>query len=634
MAYTDEEEEFPWHEGEQALHQLLQVPEGLNPTTPFLSPHAGHMVTISPLIALGTLDKNNWPWTTVWGGEPGFSRPVSESVIGINALIDGAFDPVAEALFGKNRENGVVVQEEEGTGKMVGGLGIHLQNRRRIKLYGKMVAGTIGKLSEGDEDKKGEVQLAIKIEQSMGNCPKYLNKKRISPELPKPKLVSDSLPLPQAAIDLIAKADMFFISSSHHLLDMDTNHRGGPPGFVRVESNSAEKGTVLIYPEYSGNRLYQTLGNLQTTPRAGLVVPDFDTGDVLYVTGTTEILAGKDAHKQLPRSNLAVKITLKAARFVEKGLGFKGDLEERSPYNPLVRYLPSERAALGGLDADNDIMSTLTRKEDITPTISRYRFRIAADPGKVNNVKWKAGQHVALSFADELDKGYSHMRDNDPLSLNDDFVRTFTVSSPPSSYSSSSSPSGGDAGPAEGEFEITVRRVGIVTNFLASRKLKGHCCGQPLVVPLRGFGGEFSVKQGDGGERVAFVAGGVGITPLLAQLPGLDLSRLHLLWTLRAEDLMLVKDLYAKYPKLPASTSLFVTGLENKLRKAQKGLWEELRKLCLSATSRRIEEGDVSHEVSANKDIQKWYICTSPGLRKSLLVWLGEREAIYEDFGY
>lgn len=624
MAYTDDEE-MQWHEGEQALHRLLQVPEHDNPTTPFLSAHAGQIVMISPLVALGTLDAQSWPWTTVWGGEPGFSRPIGESVIGIRALIDRTFDPVVEALFGENRESGVVVQQEEGSGgKMVSGLGIHLQNRRRIKLYGKLVAGTIEKLGEDEKDKKGEVQLAVRIEQSMGNCPKYLNEKRISPELPKPVLVSDSLPLPKAAINLIAKADMFFISSSHHLSDMDTNHRGGPPGFVRVEFNSAEKGTVLIYPEYSGNRLYQSLGNLQTTPRAGLVFPDFDTGDVLYVTGTSEILAGKDAHKQLPGSNLAVRITLKAARFVEKGLGFKGDLGERSPYNPRVRYLPSERAAEGLLDEDSDMKAALVKKEDITPTISRYRFRIA-NPRKVA-VNWKPGQHVALSFAAELDKGYSHMRDNDPLSLNDDYVRTFTVSSPPSSSPNS--------GPALGEFEITVRRVGKVTKFLSTQNLKGQCCGQPLVVPLIGFGGEFSVKQGEGRERVAFVAGGVGITPLLAQLPELDLSRLHLLWTLRAEDLVFVKDLFTRHTNLPASTSLFVTGLDKKVRGAHKALVEEFQKVCLSVNSRRIDEEDVSKEASVNRDIQKWYICTSPALRKSLLVWLGERQAVYEDFGY
>lgn len=82
----------------------------------------------------------------------------------------------------------------------------------------------------------------------------------------------------------MTNSDLFFMSSSHHDSDMDTNHRGGPQGFVRVLSND-EDGLTFIYPEYSGNRLYQTLGNLVETPQAGFVFPDFSTGDVLYLTG-------------------------------------------------------------------------------------------------------------------------------------------------------------------------------------------------------------------------------------------------------------------------------------------------------------------------------------------------------------
>ena len=122
---------------------------------------------------------------------------------------------------------------------------------------------------------------------------------------------------------------------------LGTNHRGGPLGFVRVESND-RSGTVLVYPELSGNRLYQTLGNLYTNPRAGIIFPDFDTGDALYVTGTTEIVIGKDAAVVLPRSNLVVKTHVVAVRFVQRSLAFHGELGERSPYNPPVRFLPSE----------------------------------------------------------------------------------------------------------------------------------------------------------------------------------------------------------------------------------------------------------------------------------------------------
>ena len=51
-----------------------------------------------------------------------------------------------------------------------------------------------------------------------------------------------------------------------------------------------EEGVVLVYPEFSGNQLYQSLGNLQVDGRIGVVVPDFETGNVLFVTGRAEVL--------------------------------------------------------------------------------------------------------------------------------------------------------------------------------------------------------------------------------------------------------------------------------------------------------------------------------------------------------
>src|SRR5207247_1851176 len=249
-----------------------------------------------------------------------------------------------------------------------------------------------------------------------GNCPKYMNRKHIVPAISDPKLVSDSPQLSPEALGLLERADAFFLSSSHENSSMDTNIRGGPRGFVRVLSNDPS-GSVLVYPEYSGNRLYQTLGNLQITPFAGYCFPDFETGDVLYLTGKTEVLIGKEAAALLPRSNLAVKVTVTAARYVEKGLAFRGEAGEPSPYNPAVRYLVTEKVNPTAQGSDStSTMATLIRKEVITPSINRFRFKVS-DPA--TSGKWTPGQYVTLSFADELDMGYSHMRDDDPTSLND-----------------------------------------------------------------------------------------------------------------------------------------------------------------------------------------------------------------------
>lgn len=435
-----------------------------------------------------------------------------------------------------------------------------------------------------------------------GNCPKYLNKKQIIPHIPQPKLVSSTIPLPQPAVNLILKSDLFFISSSNHDLDMDTNHRGGPPGFVRILSND-ENGLTLVYPEYSGNRLYQTLGNLNTTPKAGLMFPDFDTGDALYITGSTEILAGEAATRLILHTNLAVKIKVETARFVSEGLAFRGRSGERSPYNPPVRYLSTEKPS-GIKVNEKPIYAKLVDKQIISPSIGRFRFHIS-DPTKAG--QWKAGQYATLSFKDELDMGYSHMRDDDPKSLNDDYLRTFTISS----HHNSSDP--------YNEFEITIRKVGIATDLLFRHNIRSE-----LEVPLQGFGGEFYIQQNDG-ETVSFVAGGVGITPLLSQAAGLDLKRLNLYWTIRGDDLALANNAFNNIPGLSERTKLFITGKSVKESDGWKRLFESPVKL----QDRRMSKEDVSGDSTS-----KWFVCAGTTFRNTLLGWLDGRTVLYEDFNY
>ena len=204
---------------------------------------------------------------------------------------------------------------------------------------------------------------------------------------------------------------MFFISASVRGINMSTNHRGGLPGFVRVAQND-DGGVVLVWPEFSGNRFYQTLGNLYVTPKAGLVFPDYDSGDVLYATGPTESMFGKDAAAVIPRSNLAVKIKLDAARFVKQGFNFRGELGERSPYNPPLRYLQSEQSVPDGQNQDSStVYAKLIARDRLTPTIARFRFNVS-DPEKAG--RWNPGQYVALAFEDELSLGYRHSNDDDP----------------------------------------------------------------------------------------------------------------------------------------------------------------------------------------------------------------------------
>lgn len=156
------EAEVQWNAGEEEMHKLLKVPHHDNPTSPFLTPFASNLLIRSPLVALGTLDAGGRPWTTIWAGEPGFSRAVAQNIIGMKTTVERTYDPVVERLF-EGKDDGEVIREE-GKGKMVGGLAIDLENRRRVKLYGRMVAGALAATDKG----VGEVQLVVKIEQSLG----------------------------------------------------------------------------------------------------------------------------------------------------------------------------------------------------------------------------------------------------------------------------------------------------------------------------------------------------------------------------------------------------------------------------------------------------------------------------------
>ena len=69
---------------------------------------------------------------------------------------------------------------------------------------------------------------------------------------------------------------------------VDVSHRGGKPGFVRVDENEA--GTLLTLPDFRGNFFFNTLGNIVAYPHAGLLFVDYANGDLLQLTGHAQIV--------------------------------------------------------------------------------------------------------------------------------------------------------------------------------------------------------------------------------------------------------------------------------------------------------------------------------------------------------
>ena len=343
------------------------------------------------------------------------------------------------------------------------------------------------------------------------------------------------------------------------------------------------------------------MGNLKLNPKIGLVIPDFESGDVLFLTGAATILVGGDALSLLPRTKVALRINVQDARFVKAGLPFRGGVIDYSPYNPSVRYLYNEQAAHVD-DKAGSSTATLLNREILTPAIARFSFQLSDA-----SATWQAGQHVTFDFSDELDSGYAHMDDSNPQSLNDDYVRTFTVSSLPSE---------------DGKFDITVRKHGPATGLLWRQNLRA-----PLEIPVMGFGGEegFRMKRG---ERGVFIAGGVGITPALAQAGGLlgAEAGFELLWSLKGEDLGLAVDSFERTQGLAGVTKIFVTGdVEEDERMAK------VREMGAQVEKRRLGEDDVK---ALREKGLKFYLCAAPGLLGRLSGWLKGENVVWEDFGY
>ncbi len=259
----------PWHQGETALQQSVGVDEQMAYIgtrairSSLLEQHRAFFAAI-PFVVMGSVDRDGDPWATLRAGKPGFlCSPNSARLV---ATMERDFsDPAEEGM-------------DEGDGIAL--LGIDLSKRRRARLNGAI-------------RRSSSSVFTIVVAQSFGNCPKYIQLREPTfsrdPSLPCP-LPPVSMATPDArTVDLIRHADTFFVASyvtrADGGRDVDVSHRGGNAGFVHVDKDG-----ILSIPDFSGNSFFNTLGNLVLNPKAGLVFIDFETGDLVQLSGTTEVI--------------------------------------------------------------------------------------------------------------------------------------------------------------------------------------------------------------------------------------------------------------------------------------------------------------------------------------------------------
>ena len=257
----------PWHRGEVALQRsvgadtaLAEV--GARVVRDHLVAQHREFFALLPMIVMATVDAAGDAWPTLRSGPAGFVQASDERHLHVASEHD-ADDPATAGLV---------------PDAAIALLGIDPRTRRRNRANGTVVA----------RDATG---IDVRVRQSFGNCPKYIRLRDVDVDTPStargPAQWMDVLD--DDARALVTGADTFFVASYVDLPDerqVDVSHRGGLPGFVRIDDD----GRRLTVPDFAGNHYFNTLGNLVVNPKAGLVFVDFALGDLLQMTGDAVVV--------------------------------------------------------------------------------------------------------------------------------------------------------------------------------------------------------------------------------------------------------------------------------------------------------------------------------------------------------
>lgn len=256
-----------FHEGELQVQTLAKESEIAQRNAAVVSQHiiqgALPFIAQQMMVVVSSISESGQIWTSILFGEPGFIQAPDDKTVLINPaqMIKQSSDPLWRNIA-LNSEVGLLI--------------IELSTRRRLR-----VNGNINKRPDG--------QFTISVAQSYPNCPKYIQRRQ--PSLSEKALTYET-PLPKTGTTftqeqetLIANADSFFVGSGvigHH---NDASYRGGEPGFVNILSSHQ-----LVIPDYKGNSMFNTLGNFQSNPHAGLVFIDFENSKLVQMTGKAKVL--------------------------------------------------------------------------------------------------------------------------------------------------------------------------------------------------------------------------------------------------------------------------------------------------------------------------------------------------------
>lgn len=462
----------PWHAGEKQLQAHVGVAERMEAfgrkviRSEMPDQHRTFYQQL-PFMLYAAVDADGHPWASVLEGQPGFAHSPEPGLLQFRSL--PAFDDPAQLS----------------EGSAIGLLGIELHTRRRNRINGHVSAMTM----DG---------FAVTVDQSFGNCPQYIQLRQFrSVPLTDPatRAAQHFGELDDTTKAMIAEADTFFVASYVDVdgeRSVDVSHRGGQAGFVQVEGNR------LTIPDFAGNLHFNTLGNLLLNPRAGLLFIDFNTGDLLQLSGRTEIILDGPQVEAFQGAERLWTIDVEQVVRRPAALSLRWRFDGVSPTSLLTGTWEQAKARLQAKAlGDRWRPLRVTRIEAQSHSIRSLYLEPADGAGLP---LFQAGQHLPLRF--NID--------------GDVHIRTYSLSSAPS----------------DDFFRISVKRDGRVSTHLHEQIRVGD------LLEARAPQGHFTVAPHER-RPLVLLAAGIGITPLLSMLrevvyQGLRTRRIRPTWFIQS----------------------------------------------------------------------------------------------------
>jgi hypothetical protein len=300
-----------FHEGELAVQKRAGVvAQGRNSgrmIADTIIPGAIKFVKKQSFAVLGSVDDQQNVWASPLVGTAGFMEAEPRSfTVDLAQAVRATDDPLWRNLTSDSR---------------IGILVIDLGTRARLRVNGRALFSSVS-------------QLHVDVDQAYPNCPRYIQRRIYRPTNEPGENSRTESASGNALNDMhrqwIAAADTLFVASEHTSGGLDASHRGGNPGFIRVLGPNR-----LRIPDYAGNGMFNTLGNFAVNPRAGLLIPDFEIGRTLQLTGRAEIVWDiDDPHNETGGTRRYWDFENDRWLQLENSLPGSSEFLDYSPHNP------------------------------------------------------------------------------------------------------------------------------------------------------------------------------------------------------------------------------------------------------------------------------------------------------------